>query len=66
MDLLDYLIASGETMERFDFPSHDEAYAFGWKLRENIKAEGYSDCIEVKISVSTVRVYVNEGACLAN
>lgn len=64
MDLLDYLIASGNANERFDFDNHDDAHDFGQRLRENIAAEGYSDCIEVKISAVTVRVYVNEAACL--
>jgi len=66
MDILEYLIATGSTVERFDFDTHEEAYEFGHKLRENISSEGYSDCIEVKISVTTVRVYVNESACLTS
>lgn len=62
MDILDYLVTSGSEMERFDFDSADEAYAFGTKLRSNIQMEGYFEAIEVKVSNTVVRVYLNQEA----
>jgi uncharacterized protein (UPF0303 family) len=64
MDLLDYIISTGSSMEMFTFETHDEAREFGHRLRENIKTENLSDCVDVEINVTTVRVRVTEGACL--
>ena len=62
MDILDYLVTSGNEMERFDFDTPDEAYHFGNQLRENIQMEGYYDAIEVKISNTVVRVFICQEA----
>jgi hypothetical protein len=36
----------------YEFPSHDEAYKFGWSLRDK-----HGDKIRVEIAVETVRVF---------
>jgi hypothetical protein len=56
LSFLDYLLTSKNESDRFDFQTPDEAYAFGNKLREQIKLEGDSEVIEVSISNTVVRV----------
>ena len=56
LTFLDYILSNKNDMERFDFQTPDEAYAFGQKIREVIKQEGDSECIEVDISNTVVRV----------
>ena len=36
----------------YEFPTHDEAYKFGWSLRDK-----HGDKIRVEIAVETVRVF---------
>lgn len=38
--------------DKYDFNTHDEAYKFGWALREE-----HGDKIRVEISTETVRVF---------
>lgn len=38
--------------DKYEFDTHDEAYKFGWTLREK-----YGDKIRVDITVETVRVF---------
>jgi hypothetical protein len=38
--------------DKYEFATHDEAYKFGWELREK-----HGDKIRVEIAVETVRVF---------
>jgi hypothetical protein len=38
--------------DQYEFSTHDEAYKFGWNLRDQ-----HGDKIKVEISVTTVRVF---------
>lgn len=38
--------------DKYEFATHDEAYKFGWELRER-----HGDSIRVQITVQTVRVF---------
>lgn len=56
MTFLDYVLSGEGEFERFDFENPDDAYNFGWALREQIEREGDSDCISVEMSNNVVRV----------
>ena len=38
--------------DRYEFDTHEEAYKFGWKLRDQ-----YGDKIRVEIAVTLVRIF---------
>jgi hypothetical protein len=51
-DIIWYLKNVCGGQDKYEFDSHEEAYKFGWSLREK-----YGDKIRVEISVTTVRVF---------
>lgn len=51
-DFLWYLKNVCGGQDKYEFDTHDEAYKFGWSLREK-----HGDTIKVEIAVTTVRVF---------
>lgn len=51
-DFLWYLKNVCGGQDKYEFAEHDEAYKFGWSLREK-----HGDKIKVEIAVTTVRVW---------
>lgn len=51
-DYVWYLKSKCGGQDKYEFATHDEAYKFGWALREK-----HGDKIRVEITVETVRVF---------
>jgi hypothetical protein len=51
-DYVWYLKSKCGGQDKYEFATHDEAYKFGWALREK-----HGDKIRVEIAVETVRVF---------